>query len=264
MPETRTSRTGRGIVVTNPYLIAQSETAQDNRERMILDQLPQVHMIARRLHEKLPESVCLDDLISTGIVGLISAVDNFEEVQGAQLKTYAEYKIRGAMLDSLRGLDWASRHRRKKAKNIEAAISSAEHKLQRAATEDEVAAELKMTLDEYHERLLEIQGMNLESLEVATGKGNQTLLSMVPDSPDDLPSGILERSELERLLAKAIAAMPEKERTVLALYYHEELTLREIAEVMGWHTSRVAELKTHSILRLRAQMKKQWPTTRGI
>jgi RNA polymerase sigma factor for flagellar operon FliA len=248
--------------VTNPYLLAQSETAQDKRERLILDQLPQVHMIARRLHERLPESVCLDDLISTGIVGLISAVDNFEEVQGVKLKTYAEYKIRGAMLDSLRGLDWASRHRRKKAKDIEAAICSAEHKLKRAATEDEVAAELNVTLDEYHERLLEVQGMNLESLEVTSG--NQTLLSILPDNPDDLPSGILERSELERLLAEAIAAMPEKERTVLALYYHEELTLREIGEVMGWHTSRVAELKTHSIMRLRARVKKQWPTTRGI
>jgi RNA polymerase sigma factor for flagellar operon FliA len=198
-------------------------------------------------------------------VGLIFAVDNFDEVRGVKLNTYAEYKIRGAILDGLRGLDWASRHRRKKAKTIEAAITSAEQKLQRAATEDEVAAELGMTLEDYHARLVEVQGLNLESLEVPVGtSGNQTLLSMVPDTADDLPSGILERSELERLLAEAIKAMPEKEQTVLALYYHEELTLREIGEVLGWHTSRVAELKTHSILRLRAYMKKQWPTTRGI
>jgi RNA polymerase sigma factor FliA len=251
--------------VTNPYLLAQSETAQERRERLILNQLPQVNLIARRIHQKLPESVCLDDLISTGIVGLISAVDNFEEGQGVKLQTYAEYKIRGAILDSLRGLDWASRHRRKKAKDIETAITQAEHKLQRAASEDEVAAEMGMTLEEYHERLLEVQGLNIESLEVAVGSsGNQTLLSMLPDSPEDQPSGILERSELERLLAENIAAMPELERTVLALYYHEELTLREIGVVMGWTTSRVAEFKTHSILRLRAQMKKQWPTTRGI
>jgi RNA polymerase sigma factor for flagellar operon FliA len=252
--------------VTNPYLLAQSETAQDRRERLILDQLPQVNLIARRIHQRLPESVCLDDLVSTGIVGLISAVDNFEEGQGVKLKTYAEYKIRGAILDSLRGLDWASRHRRKKAKDIEIAITQAEHKLQRAANEDEVAAEMGMTLEEYHARLLEVQGLNLESLEfkVVGPGGEQTLLSMLPDTPDDLPSGILERSELERLLAENIAAMPEKERTVLALYYHEELTLREIGVIMGWNTSRVAELKTHSILRLRAQMKKQWPTTRGI
>jgi RNA polymerase sigma factor for flagellar operon FliA len=245
--------------------VAQSETAQERRERLILNQLPQVNLIARRIHQKLPESVSLEDLVSTGIVGLISAIDNFEEGQGVKLQTYAEYKIRGAILDSLRGLDWASRHRRKKAKEIEIAITRAEHRLQRAATEDEIAAEMGMTLDEYHERLLEVQGLNIESLEVTVGtSGSQTLLSMLPDSPEDQPSGILERSELERLLAENIAAMPEQERTVLALYYHEELTLREIGVVMGWSTSRVAEFKTHSILRLRAQMKKQWPTTRGI
>ena len=249
----------------NPYQVAQSETAQDKRERLILDHLPQVRLIARRLHEKLPESVCLDDLISTGTVGLISAVDNFEESQGVKLKTYAEYKIRGAILDSLRGLDWASRQRRTKAKQVEAAVTSAERKLHRAATEDEVAAELGITLQEYHTLLVEVQGLNLGSLEATIGpSADQTLLSMVPDTADDLPSGILERSELERLLAETIAAMPEKERTVLALYYHEELTLREIGEIMNLHTSRVAELKAHSIIRLRVQMKKQWPTTRGI
>ena len=251
--------------MSNPYQVAEAETAHETRERLILNQLPQVNLIARRLHEKLPESVCLDDLISTGIVGLISAVDKFEQGHGVMLKTYAEHKIRGAILDSLRGLDWASRHRRKKAKDIESAINRAEHRLQRAATEDEVAAEMNMTLPEYHERLVEVQGLNLESLAVKVGPaGTQTRLSMVPDTADDLPSGLLERSELERLLAEAIASMPEKERTVLALYYHEELTLREIGEIMGWQTSRVAELKMHSILRLRARMKKQWPTTRGI
>ena len=251
--------------MTNPYVLAQSETTQDRRERLILDHLPQVRLIARRLHERLPPGICLDDLISTGIVGLISAIDNFEEGKGVKLKTYAEYKIRGAILDSLRGLDWASRHRRKKAKHIQAAISSAEHRLQRAATEVEVAAELGLTLEEYHARLVEVQGLNLSSLDATTGPdGSLTLLSMVPDSPEDLPSGILERSELERILAVAIAAMPETERTVLALYYHEELTLREIGEIMGWHTSRIAEIKTLAILRLRVHMKKQWPTTRGI
>lgn len=251
--------------MTNPYLVAQSESLEARRERMIMEQLPQVHLIARRIHQKLPERVSLEDLVSTGVVGLISAVDNFEEGQGVKLQTYAEYKIRGAILDSLRGLDWASRHRRKKARDIEAAITSAEQKLQGPATEEDVAAELGLTLDEYHTRLLEVQGLNLESLEVTIGPGgNQTLLSMVPDNSDDLPSGILERSELERLLAESIAAMPERERTVLALYYQEELTLREIGEIMGWTTSRVGELKTHSILCLRAQMKKLWPTTRGI
>src|SRR5579872_1552 len=217
----------------HPYELDQVETGEARRERLILEQLPQVHLIAHRLKERLPESVALDDLVSTGIVGLISAIDNFDENAGVKLKTYAEYKIRGAILDSLRGLDWASRHRRKKAKDIEAAISSAEQKLHRAPTEDEVAAEMKMTLAEYQARLVEVQGLNLESLEVPVGpSSNQTLLSLVPDD-DDLPSELLERAELERLLAEAIEAMPEIERTVLALYYKEELTLREIAQIMG-------------------------------
>jgi RNA polymerase sigma factor for flagellar operon FliA len=247
-----------------PYQLEVSESAEARRERLILEQIPQVHFIARRLHEKLPESVCLDDLVSAGMVGLITAVDNFDESQGVKLKTYAEYKIRGAILDSLRGLDWASRHRRKKAKDVEQAIRSAEQKLKRPPTQEEVAGELGMTLEQYQARLSHVHGLNLESLEVAAGpSGSQTLLTLLPDSEENLPSAIVERAELERLLAETIAKLPERERTVLALYYQEELTLREIGEVLGMHISRVAELKTECILRLRAQMSAAWPTPRG-
>lgn len=247
-----------------PYQLEVSETAEARRERLILEQLPQVHFIARRLHEKLPESVCLDDLVSAGTVGLITAVDHFDESQGVKLKTYAEHKIRGAILDSLRGLDWASRHRRKKAKDVEEAIRATEQKLQRPPTQEEVAAAMGMTLEQYQARLLHVHGLNLESLEIAAGpSGSQTLLSLIPDTEDNLPSVLVERSELERLLAQAIAEMPERERTVLALYYQEELTLREIAGVLGMHISRVAELKTECILRLRARMAEYWPRPRG-
>ena len=113
------------------YATVHTEEACDVRERLILEHLPQVRLIARRIHERLPESVSLDDLISTGIVGLIAAVDNFDPAQNVKLRTYAEYKIRGAILDSLRGLDWASRDRRRKAKQIEAAIQAAEQRLRR-------------------------------------------------------------------------------------------------------------------------------------
>jgi RNA polymerase sigma factor for flagellar operon FliA len=246
------------------YQCESSETAAARRERLILEQMPQVHFISRRMHEKLPESVALDDLISAGVIGLITAVDNFDESQGVKLKTYAEYKIRGAILDSLRELDWASRHRRKKAKDVEHAIRTVEQRLQRPPSQEEVAAEMGMTLDKYHERLQHVHGLNLESLEIAAGpNGNQTLMMLLPDTEENLPSQIVERAELERLLAESIARLPERERTVLALYYHEELTLREIAEVMGIHISRVAELKTECILRLRSAMTAQWPMARG-
>src|SRR5258708_16203131 len=141
--------------------------AVDERERLILEHLPQVRLIARRIHERLPESVNLDDLISTGTLGLIAAIDRFDSSHNVKLKTYAEYKIRGAILDSLRGLDWAPRQQRKRSKQIEAAISVAEQRLHRAPSEEEIARQLDVTLEEYHEWLVDIRGVNLGSLGVS-------------------------------------------------------------------------------------------------
>lgn len=248
----------------HPYAITIDEAAERRREQLILDHLPQVQLIARRFHERLPSSVCLDDLVSAGVIGLISAINNYDPDQNTKLRTYAEFKIRGAILDSLRGMDWGSRHRRKKAKDIEAAIQSAQQKYQQAPSEEQIATELGMSLEEYRARLVEVQGLNLESLDMTTSPtGGQTLLSLLTDPEENLPSVVLERAELERLLAEAIEQMPHKEKTVLSLYYREELTLREISEVMGIHLSRVAELKSNAILRLRAQLRKQWPNARS-
>jgi RNA polymerase sigma factor for flagellar operon FliA len=247
----------------HPYAVKVTEAEESKRERLIEEHLPQVHLIARRFHEKLPSSVCLGDLISTGVIGLISAIDNYDPRQNAKLRTYAEFKIRGAILDSLRGMDWASRHRRRKARDIESAIHKAEQKLHHAPNEEQIAAEMGMSLDDYHARLVEIQGLNLESLDMTTSpSSNKTLMSLLADPDENLPSNLLERSELERLLAKCISEMPDKEKTVISLYYLEELTLREIAEVMDLHISRIAHLKSTALLRLRSQMKAQWNTTR--
>src|SRR5947208_927072 len=146
------------------------DDAAEERERLILEHLPQVRLIARRIHERLPDSVNLDDLISTGTLGLIAAIDRFDPKHNVKLKTYAEYKIRGAILDSLRGLDWAPRQQRKRSKQIEAAIASAEQRLHRAPSEEEIAAELGLTIEAYHEWLVETHGLNLGSLENAPGE----------------------------------------------------------------------------------------------
>jgi RNA polymerase sigma factor for flagellar operon FliA len=252
----------------HPYsaqLIENGESYAERRERLILEQLPQVNLIARRFHERLPQCVNLDDLVSIGTLGLISAIDNFVPSQGVKLNTYAEYKIRGAILDSLRSMDWASRYRRKKAKDIEAAINAVEQRLSRPATGEEVAAEMGITIEEYQERLSNVQGLNLESLEKRIGPdGSQTLLSIVPDTDGPSPFEVLERGELERLLATLIERMPSTERMILSMYYKDELTLREIAGILKMQISRVSELKAHSILRLRAALRRQWPTTRGL
>ena len=238
--------------------------AAEERERLILEHLPQVRLIARRIHERLPESVNLDDLISTGTLGLIAAIDRFDPRHNVKLKTYAEYKIRGAILDSLRGLDWAPRQQRKRSKMVEAAISAAEQRLHRAPSEDEIAAGLHLTLEEYHEWLVDIRGVNLGSLEVSSpDEENRSLLKYISDDEENWPSRLLERSELQRLLADAIDRMPRTERTVITLYYHEELTLREISKVVNLHESRVSQLKSQAILRLRSYVEKRWPMERG-
>jgi RNA polymerase sigma factor for flagellar operon FliA len=246
----------------NPYQVQEDAAAE--RERLILEHLPQVRLIARRIHERLPESVNLEDLISTGTLGLIAAIDRFDPSHNVKLKTYAEYKIRGAILDSLRGLDWAPRQQRKRAKQIEAAISAVEQRMHRMPTEEEIAQQLQLSIEEYHEWLVEIRGVNLGSLECASPEEEgHDLLKYISDDEENWPSRLLEKAELQRLLAAAIEKMPHTERVVLSLYYQEELTLREIAKVVNLHESRVSQLKSQAILRLRSYIEKRWPVQKG-
>jgi len=241
-----------------------AEDVRAVRESLILEHLPQVRLIARRIHDRLPESVSLDDLVSSGVLGLIAAIDNFDPAHNVKLRTYAEYKIRGAILDSLRKLDWASRDRRRKTKQIDAAILAAEQRLRRVAVEEEIAAELHLDLKVYREWQLYILGLNLNSLDFASDhEDGRNLLDTVADNQEHWPSRLLEASELERLLAAAMERIPPVERTVLCRYYQEELTLREIAQGMNLHLSRISQLKSQGILRLRSLLEKPWPTRNG-
>jgi RNA polymerase sigma factor for flagellar operon FliA len=225
------------------------------RERLILEHLPQTRIIARQIHERLPESINLDDLISVGTIGLIAAVDRFDPSRNVKLVTYAEYKIRGAILDSLRSLDWAPRGPRRRAKQVEAAISAVEQRLHCTPTEDEIARQLELSLDEYHKWLVDIRGVNLGSLEAsAPDDDGRNLLNYVSDDQESWPLRLLERSEEQRLIAAAVAKMPRAERIVISLYFHEELTLREIAKVVNLGESRVSQLKSQAILRLRSNL----------
>lgn len=240
------------------------ESGVQERERLILEHLPLVSMLARRIHERLPPNVSIDDLISVGTIGLIAAIDSFDPSLGVQVKTFADYKIRGAILDSIRSLDWVSRKRRDKARQVETAILSAQRKLNRTPTDEEIAAELNMTLEQYHERLLQVQGLNLQSLEQVPGPdGSTALINMIPDDEESLPSHAVERAELEKVLAEGVGEVPELERTVLSLYFEQDLTMREIAEILGITLSRVSHLKSQAVLRLRVHMQSRWPRTRG-
>jgi RNA polymerase sigma factor for flagellar operon FliA len=238
--------------------------AAEVREQLILEHLPQVRLIARRIHERLPVSVSLDDLISTGVIGLISAIDRYDPSHEVKLKTYAEYKIRGAILDSLRGLDWAPRQQRRRAKLIESAIAVLEQDLQRAPLEDEIAKQLQLSVHEYQVWLSDARGLTLGSLENSGGEEEgKDLLRYIADTEEDWPSNLYERAELVRILAETIERMPHIEKTVLSLYYYEEMTLREIAKIVDLHESRISQLKSQAILRLRSFMTKRWPHKRG-
>ena len=240
-----------------PDVLSITPTAAE-REQLILDHLPQVRFIARRIHERVPGSIPLDDLVSAGVLGLIAAVDRYDPRQDVKIGTYAEYKIRGAILDSLRGMDWAPRQQRRRSRLIEHAINALEQEHQRIPEEQEIASLLGLTIAQYQEWLSDSRALTIGSLEAfADDDERGNLLCYLADSEEHWPLQILERAQLESCLAEAIERMPKVERTVLSLYFFEEMTLREIAKVLDLHESRISQLKTQAILRLRVFIQKR-------
>ncbi len=236
----------------------------NERERLILEHLPQVRWVATRIHEKLPDSTSLEDLISIGIVGLINAIDNFDPQYNVKLKTYAEHKIRGAILDSIRGMDGVPAHKRKRVKQIQTTVGALEQRLQRAPMEEEIASEMGMTLQAYQEALLELRAVSLGSLDAAPRReDSRSLINFIADPEENSPARVLERSELEKLIADGLKKMPKVEGLVLDLYYRQELGIREIAPILGLHITRVSQIKAQAILRLRNYLQRHWPTSRG-
>jgi len=250
-------------LAASAYFYPVDLVSEEERERLILEHIPQVRLIARKIHERVPDSVCFDDLLSAGVVGLIHAIDNFDPRQNVKLKTYAEFRIRGAILDSLRQTDWAPRLKRKQAREFESAIGRVEQRLGRVPEEAEIAAELALSVDQYREKLTEMEALNVAELEFVRDENDLPAVLKYVSTPDEeAPDVTLERAELERLIASAIDKIPKVEKTVLSLYFYEELTLREIAQIMGIHLSRVSQIKSQAILRLRTAMARNWPGLR--
>jgi RNA polymerase sigma factor for flagellar operon FliA len=235
---------------------------ESERERLILEHQPQVLRLARWIHGRMPANVSLDDLVSTGNLGLIAAIDSFDPSRHASLKTYAEHKIQGRILDSLRQQDWAPREQRKHAKQIAAAIAVLEQRLQRAPTEEEIATELNLTLERYHQWHVNVRGMDLARLEPAgpLDAERRNLLDVVSGDSKMWPSAVLERSEARSALTAAIAGLPDVEKTILGLYYSGGLSQTDISTIIGVHKSRIALLAKQAILRLRVGMAEHWPS----
>jgi RNA polymerase sigma factor FliA len=220
----------------------------------IVQYAPLVKRIAYHLMAKLPASVQVDDVIQTGMIGLLDAINRYESSQGAQFETYAAQRIRGAMLDGLREADWLPRGLRRDLRRIEAAVSALEQRHGRHPTEHELAAALEMPLAEYQKMLQEARGHQLISLEDFKNDDDEYLDRHCGESEPD-PLELLQDKRLRKALIEAIADLPDRERTVMGLYYERELNLREIGEVLGVGESRVCQLHSHAIVRLRARFK---------
>jgi len=243
--------------MTNPYQTYTEATAVSERNQLLMEHLPQVRYIARRIYDRLPKHVCFEDLVQAGVLGLFDAIEKFDCSRNVQFQSYAKFRIRGAILDSLRELDWATRDLRRKSRKIEEAVARISGELGREPTEQEVAEALGVDLAELQRLLTELDGLDLSSLQTAEDDGDgkgYDLLGSIPADPDESPFSIYMRSELKDVVARAIEGLPEKERQVLALYYYEELTMKEVGLVLGVGESRVSQIHSMALVRLRAQL----------
>ena len=229
------------------------------RERLVVAYSPMVKFVAGRLGAGLPSHVEDADLISYGLVGLIGAIERFEPERGIKFETFAMTRIRGAIIDELRSLDWVPRSVRSRAREIEQVQAKLEHELQRAPSEAELAAKLNMTEEELQSALLEIANSSVYALDelwtVSDSSGDQvSLLDTIADEGAADPQEALASTEVKDRLTEAIGGLPEREQLVVALYYYENLTLREIGEVLGVTESRVSQLHTKAVMRLKSHL----------
>ena len=228
------------------------------RDRLILTYAPLVKYVAGRLGSGLPAHVEEGDLVSYGLLGLIGAIERYDPDRDVKFETYAIARIKGSIIDELRALDWVPRSVRARARDIERAVAELESKLGRAPSDDEIATKLGLTEDELEDSLTEISRSSIAALDelwtVSAGGDQIALIDTIEDTQGPQPQTALAQTELREAMADAIARLPEREKLVVTLYYYEELTLREIGEVLGVTESRVSQLHTKAILRLKARL----------
>src|SRR5215213_10307508 len=229
------------------------------RGRLVVAYSPLVKFIAARMASGLPSHVEKSDLVSYGLLGLIGAIERFDPEREIKFETYAIARIKGAIIDELRALDWVPRSVRSRARDVERAIGELERKLHRAPSDEEISEKLGISTDELDESLSEIGRSSIAALDElwtisSTGGDQVALIDTIEDTQGPEPQAELAQTELKEALGEAIARLPEREKLVVTLYYYEELTLREIGEVLGVTESRVSQLHTKAILRLKARL----------
>jgi RNA polymerase sigma factor for flagellar operon FliA len=232
------------------------------RERLVLEYAPLIKYIAQKIAARLPANIELDDLISSGVIGLMDAIEKYDSKRDNKFKTYAEFRIRGAILDELRAQDWVPRSVREKAKILERVYAKIEQASGRQATDEEVCAELNINQEEYHDLLNQVRSVSLLSYDDISNfsKADKRSLHGVGESTSKAPTPFNEVNVayVKRMIAEAIQDLPEKQRLVLSLYYYEDLNLKEIGRVLDVTESRVSQLHTQAILRLKGKLRNHW------
>jgi RNA polymerase sigma factor for flagellar operon FliA len=243
-----------------PDLTEDQKLNPNVRAKVINEFSPLIKYIASRIAIRLPPHIDLNDLINAGVIGLIDAIEKFDASKQIKFKTYAEFRIRGAILDELRSMDWVPRSVRQKARKVEDAYSRLEYNLGRPASDEEVAREMKIDIDSFHKLLSETASVSLLSLddlgEDDSDLSKRNLLEYILQDERDWPSHKIRYAEVRDMVAQAIQSLPEKERMVISLYYYDELTMKEIGHVLKFTESRVSQIHTKAILRLRSKMQK--------
>jgi RNA polymerase sigma factor for flagellar operon FliA len=234
-----------------------SAAVEDDRNTLVMQELSQVYYIASRIRERLPQHVELEDLVNAGVIGLLEASRSFDSSKNAQFKTFAKFRIRGAILDSLRESDWGSRYLRKRGREIAEATTKLEGRLGRHPVDTEIAQEMGLEPDHLRKIVAQLDGLHLAGQNVAVSNDRSDSLDLIESAPnldDPDPFDLCLQGEMKEHLAEAISKLSEREQLILSLYYREELTMKEIAEVVGVALSRVSQIRQATMNKLRESL----------
>ncbi len=230
------------------------------KDEIVLEHTPLIRYIVNRIAVRLPSHIDLDDLHNTGVIGLMDAIEKYDPEKNCKFKTYAEFRIKGAILDQLRSLDWVPRSVRQKGRRLERAYGEVEQRLGRSANEDEVADSLGLELDKFHTLINQVKGISLVNLEEIRGTNSDgdrsgTFADIIEDVQSENPFASLKLMETKHVISDTIGSLPEKERLVISLYYYEDLNMKEIGTILGITESRVCQIHTKAVMRLRSKLK---------
>jgi len=229
--------------------------ALEKRNRLVLEQLPQVRYIAQKIHARLPHHIQLDDLINTGVLGLIEALAKYDPSRNVGLQSYARYRIQGAILDSLREQDWSPRLLRQKGRQLEQAREILQSRLGRNPSQSELAVEMGISDDQFNRLLSDLKGLEVASLQEPVFTDGHVLLETMADTAEEDPFSVCQSAEMNGLLAQALSKLPSRKKHILELYYFKGMTMKEVGSHMGVCESRISQIHSAAVASLRARMR---------